>query len=88
MSISRAEWRRMAPYQVAIEARLSGRERKVESDRITQVTGERKDADEVRRKVREYLTLMGTPECCTVETACERHRGALRGRDADTGEYL
>ena len=35
-----------------------------------------------------YLEAMGTPRCCTVEEPCDRHRGALRGRDWKTGEYL
>ena len=35
-----------------------------------------------------YLESIGAPECCTEEEPCDKHRGALRGRDWKTGEYL
>lgn len=46
--------------------------------------GWRIEGDPVAR----YLKAMGAPGCCTVDDPCTRHRGALRGRDWETGEYL
>lgn len=42
------------------------------------------DGDPVER----YLEAMGAPKCCTWYEPCDKHRGALRGRDDKTGEYL
>lgn len=36
--------------------------------------------------VERYLEAMGTPGCCTQAESCDRHRGALRGRNWRTGE--
>jgi hypothetical protein len=48
------------------------------------VGGEYIEGDPVKR----YLESVGAPGCCTEEEPCDRHRGALRGRDWKTGEYL
>ena len=42
----------------------------------------------VKNAAERYLEAMGTPGCCTVDSPCGRHRGALRGRNWKTGEYL
>jgi len=42
----------------------------------------------VQEATRRYLESVGAaPNCCTVWEPCDRHRGALRGRDWKTGEY-
>jgi hypothetical protein len=38
--------------------------------------------------VERYLKAMGTPGCCTPQEPCQRHVGALAGRDWKTGKYL
>lgn len=42
----------------------------------------------VDNAAKRYLEAMGAPGCCTVDSPCNRHRGALRGRDWKTGRYL